>query len=148
MQGTFLFSIPLWALGVTSFVCRIGWEWFPSWVHQLWKLFGGKKWNEWVQKGAYFNVFLGQHFGGKNKRIKRRIFTRHRDFVSFPYLIDRPQKMLTNNTFFASKWIINKWNIIQWMLICFNCRLWRFSWDFDVEICTSWHRAGPSFPRE
>ena len=39
LQGTFLFFSALWALGMTSFVCRIGWEWFLSWDHQYWELF-------------------------------------------------------------------------------------------------------------
>ena len=39
---SFFLHSTLWALGMTSFVCRIGWKWFLSWVHELWDLYSKK----------------------------------------------------------------------------------------------------------
>ena len=81
LQGSRKLLSTLRALGVNSFVCRIGWEWFLSWVHELWEFFGTKKWKECVQKCACSIVFLGQRIWGKTMGLKRWMFTRQTDFA-------------------------------------------------------------------
>jgi hypothetical protein len=88
LQGTFLFFSALWALGMTSFVCRIGWEWFLSWDHQYWELFGQKKWKKYVQKGAHFSMFFGQKYKYKNSGgTKMGEYDKFYGFVIYTLLI-------------------------------------------------------------
>jgi hypothetical protein len=126
LQRVRKFSSSLWALGMTSFMCRIGWEWFLSWVHQLWELFGKKKWKKYFQKGAHFSMILVKNSEGKKMGVKQRILRVKRILLSFPQYLsvwvlilhevqqctpnffhqfDQHSQMLRKYTFYASNWI-------------------------------------------
>ena len=74
-MGVRNFSSTLWALGLISFLERIGREWFLSWVHQLFELYSEQNFYEGAKKGTYFSSFFVNKFGRLVQVGKRRLFT-------------------------------------------------------------------------